>query len=521
MSSTSGSPTKTGWKRRSSAASFSTCLRYSSRVVAPMQRSSPRASAGFSMLAASIAPSAAPAPTIVCSSSMNRMTIAVRLGDLASTAFSRSSNSPRYFEPRQRAEVERHDALVLQALGHVARTMRWASPSAIAVLPTPGSPISTGLFFVRRESTWITRRISSSRPITGSTLPWRATSVRSRPNFSSAWYLLSGSGSVTRAPAAHGVERLQPGSSRSAPTSRSTRPAASSRVARDREQQMLGRDVLVLAVLGLLEGRVERPLQCGRDRRRGCAPPDLGQRAEQLALDRIDHAIERDADLLQHRDRAALRSARRSARNRCAGVIWEWPRVVARLWASLTASWLLIVSLSNRMGGICARGPRQPQIAALPVGGTRTASDPATTRSGRRSDRCAPVRARRSPAPTRPRRAAGTNVTAPLRWRISSSTLFSGSACRRRRVRSRRHPRSRPCAMTSRITSPRRRPASPAGLSRTRPDEITTPVGVVELELARELGRHVLDRAGRSRSRAPFGDCREATTRAARRARRA
>ena len=43
----------------------------------------------------------------------------------------------------------------------------------MAVLPTPGSPISTGLFLVRRESTWMTRRISSSRPITGSSLPWR------------------------------------------------------------------------------------------------------------------------------------------------------------------------------------------------------------------------------------------------------------------------------------------------------------------------------------------------------------
>ena len=76
--------------------------------------------------------------------------------------------------------------------------MRWASPSTIAVLPTPGSPISTGLFLVRRDSTWITRRISSSRPITGSSLPCSASSVRSRPKRSSAWYLSSGFGSVTR-----------------------------------------------------------------------------------------------------------------------------------------------------------------------------------------------------------------------------------------------------------------------------------------------------------------------------------
>ena len=46
-------------------------LRYSSSVVAPMQCSSPRASIGLSMFEASIAPSAAPAPTTVCSSSMN------------------------------------------------------------------------------------------------------------------------------------------------------------------------------------------------------------------------------------------------------------------------------------------------------------------------------------------------------------------------------------------------------------------------------------------------------------------
>ena len=110
----------TGWKRRSRAASFSMCLRYSSRVVAPMQRSSPRASAGFSMLAASTAPSAAPAPTSVCSSSMKRMiwpsaSISLR------TAFSRSSNSPRYLVPAISApRSSGHEPLVLQGSGHVA-----------------------------------------------------------------------------------------------------------------------------------------------------------------------------------------------------------------------------------------------------------------------------------------------------------------------------------------------------------------------------------------------------------------
>ena len=38
----------------------------------------------------------------------------------------------------------------------------------MAVLPTPGSPISTGLFFVRRDRIWITRSISRLRPMVGS-----------------------------------------------------------------------------------------------------------------------------------------------------------------------------------------------------------------------------------------------------------------------------------------------------------------------------------------------------------------
>src|SRR3981189_1420776 len=63
-------------------------------------------------------------------------------------------------------------------------TIFWAKPSTTAVLPTPGAPTSTGLFLVRRESTCMTRSISFSRPITGSSLPSRAPWVRLRPNWS-------------------------------------------------------------------------------------------------------------------------------------------------------------------------------------------------------------------------------------------------------------------------------------------------------------------------------------------------
>ena len=199
MSSTVGSSIVTGWKRRSSAASFSMCLRCSSSVVAPMQCSSPRASIGLSRLPASIAPSAAPAPTTLCSSSMNSRIRPWAALISCSTAVRRSSNSPRYLAPATTAPMSRAKiVLSLSPSGTSPRTIRCARPSTIAVLPTPGSPTSTGLFFVLRDRIWITRRISPSRPITGSSCPARASATRSRPYFSSASYAVSGVALVTR-----------------------------------------------------------------------------------------------------------------------------------------------------------------------------------------------------------------------------------------------------------------------------------------------------------------------------------
>lgn len=66
-------------------------------------------------------------------------------------------------------------------------------PSEIAVFPTPGSPINTGLFFVLRERICIHLLISSSLPITGSSFPDRAMAVKSFPYFSKDSYLPSGS----------------------------------------------------------------------------------------------------------------------------------------------------------------------------------------------------------------------------------------------------------------------------------------------------------------------------------------
>ena len=122
VSSTLGSPTKTCWKRRSSAGSFSMRSRYSSSVVAPIMCSSPRASIGLSMLPASIAESPpAPAPTTVCSSSMKVMTCPPASLISSRTALSRSSNSPRYFAPATiAARSSAQHPTALERVGHVA-----------------------------------------------------------------------------------------------------------------------------------------------------------------------------------------------------------------------------------------------------------------------------------------------------------------------------------------------------------------------------------------------------------------
>ena len=79
----------------------------------------------------------------------------------------------------QLADIKSEHAFPLRVPEYLPRRFSLASPSTIAVFPTPGSPISTGLFLFLRDRTWIIRRISSSRPMTGSSFPLRASSVRS------------------------------------------------------------------------------------------------------------------------------------------------------------------------------------------------------------------------------------------------------------------------------------------------------------------------------------------------------
>ena len=178
-----GSLTVTGLNLLSSAESFSINFLYSFKVVAPTNWISPLANNGFKMLAASIAPSAEPAPTIVWTSSINRITSPAFL-----TSFNAflilSSKSPLYFAPATMLEISTVTTLLFFRIsGTSPDTIFCANPSTTAVLPTPGSPIKHGLFFVLLDKIWITLSISSFLPIIGSNFPSFAFSVKSSPNW--------------------------------------------------------------------------------------------------------------------------------------------------------------------------------------------------------------------------------------------------------------------------------------------------------------------------------------------------
>src|SRR3954452_5021567 len=139
VSSTLGSPTNTGWKRRSSAASFSMCLRYSSSVVAPTARSSPRASIGFRRIAGCAAASPAAGEHWVeevrgvdgalrGAGADDRVQLVHEQDDVAAGVLDLGQDRLEALlelaavlrAGQQRADVERDDAAVAQRLGDVA-----------------------------------------------------------------------------------------------------------------------------------------------------------------------------------------------------------------------------------------------------------------------------------------------------------------------------------------------------------------------------------------------------------------
>ena len=129
-------------------------------------------------------PEALPAPMMVCISSIKQIMFGLASSSLI-RFFRRSSNCPRYFVP---ATIDAISSDIRRQLCSIGDTLlsaiSCAKPSTMELLPTPGSPISMGLFFLRRNSISCRRCISLSRPTTGSILPSRASFVRSVENAS-------------------------------------------------------------------------------------------------------------------------------------------------------------------------------------------------------------------------------------------------------------------------------------------------------------------------------------------------
>ena len=434
VSSTDGSPTITGWKRRSSAASFSTCLRYSSSVVAPTARSSPRASIGFSRLAASTAPSAAPGAD-------DRVQLVDEEDHLA----------------RGVLDLLEHGLQPVLELAAVLgageqRARRRARPRACRARPSGMSPgddplgealddgglADAGLADQHRVVLGAARehlddaadllvaaddRVERRRA--------RPASVRSRPYCSSAWYLSSGFGSVTRRRAAHRPQRApaaRRGSRRCAASASRAgdgllRAGPSSRCSVEMYSSPSAFGLLAGAAQHARGGRCESCALAGRR-----APAGSRSMAATVAARRPA----RSAPARSSTGSTTPSRASSSASSRCVGLDRPGCRAPRRARAGRRcASWARSVGLSTAIG--------RSSSSSSTLG--------STTRRVARHQRGA-CRARR--APVCPRAGA---APPPARRRWSSDSARRAPA---RRSRARRSARSRRCSSSSTRSMPAR-----------------------------------------------------------------
>ena len=198
--------------------------------------------------------------------------------------------------------------------------MRWARPSTMAVLPTPGSPMRTGLFLVRRDRTWMTRRTSSSRPITGSSLPLRGELGQVAPVLLERLVLVLRIRIGHALAAADAGERLEDTFAGDAePFQRLAAADRAARLRRQAKQQVLGADVVVLHLLGVGGGGVDDHAQARREVGFGAAARHLAAACPGCRADREPERRGRPtacAARLARRRRAARAGSRAGARAR-------------------------------------------------------------------------------------------------------------------------------------------------------------------------------------------------------------
>ncbi len=297
----------TGWNRRSSAASFSTCLRYSFRVVAPMQCSSPRASMGLSMLPASDEPSVRPAPTMVWISSMNRMNAALGCLDLGEHGLEALLEFAAVLGAGQeRAQVQGPDAAVLQPRGHVAMQ------DALGEALDHGRLAYARLADEHRVVLRLARQNADDAADLGVAaddgvqlaLAGEGDQVRAVL----AERILAGLGilAVDLAAAAQGGERSQHGLAREPRVGEQTRGGLLAAAREQREQQVLHRDEGVPHRLRLVLGAQEELLQAARRQELSrAAATDLGA-ARQLGAGCLGEGRDVDLQALEEAGQQAL-----------------------------------------------------------------------------------------------------------------------------------------------------------------------------------------------------------------------
>ena len=219
--------------------------------------------------------------------------------------------------------------------------MRWARPSTTAVLPTPGSPMSTGLFFVRRRQHLHDAADLGVAPDDGVELALAGAGGEVgavlRQRLERALRVLGGDGAPPAQVGDLGLDGLGVHGARVPELSRP----------REGEQQVVGGEV----------GVAHRPHQGGRraedrerllpEARRGHRRPGgPGQRRRRCVLRRPPLA---EVPPAASSAGVVVSGCSARARARCAGVISGWPLDCAARWAMARASAALAVGF-NSMG---------------------------------------------------------------------------------------------------------------------------------------------------------------------------
>jgi hypothetical protein len=230
--------------------------------------------------------------------------LALRLGDLAQHGLQAVLELAAVLAARdQRADVERDQPPLLQALGHVARDDALREPFGDRGLADAGLADQHGVVLGAPRQHLDHAADLLVAPDDGIDLALARDVGEVAAELGERLVLRLGIGVGHARAAAHGRERLEDRLAVGAGVAQ----RAAGRVAllaRDREQQVLGGDVLVLELLGLGECSLEHARRGARELRLRAAR-HLRQRREP-ALELGRQLLDRDTELLQHGHRAAF-----------------------------------------------------------------------------------------------------------------------------------------------------------------------------------------------------------------------